>query len=95
MKPICVPCERFMRPEKNGFYFTEGMPSVNDAPTGVAGLGKWAPYKVWVGDKWKCPDCGAEIIIGVGRGPIVEHYQPEFAAVQAGLGADQLQINDC
>jgi hypothetical protein len=28
MKPICVRCERFMRPERNGYCFLEGMPGV-------------------------------------------------------------------
>jgi hypothetical protein len=26
MRPICVPCQRFFRPIKNGFHFIEGMP---------------------------------------------------------------------
>ena len=26
MKPICVPCQRFYRPKKNGFMFIEAMP---------------------------------------------------------------------
>src|SRR5690349_6379221 len=26
MKPVCVPCQRFMRAKRNGFYFLEGKP---------------------------------------------------------------------
>lgn len=70
MKPICVPCQTFFRPAKNGFEFIETFSSGGEAK----------PYKLWQGDKWRCPGCGAEIVVGVGASPIAEHYQPDFAA---------------
>lgn len=95
MKPICVPCERFYRPKKNGFSFIEGMPeSVSEAKPGKAEPEKWAPYKLWMGDLWACPDCGSEIVVGCGRAPLGEHYQPDFAdRVQS--YAPALKVNDC
>lgn len=95
MKPICVPCRRFFRPKKNGFYFIEGMPMVNDARPGNVDADKWKPYKLWSGDLWECDDCGAIIIVGTGRSPIAEHYQANFAERVESFGAEQLQVNDC
>lgn len=92
MKPICVPCQRFYRAVKNGFYFTEMMPKVIDAEPGTAEPEKWAPYKLWAGDKWRCEGCGSEIVVGVGREPIAEHYKRGFATL---VIASNLNINDC
>ena len=65
MKPICVPCQRFMRPKKNGYYFLEGMPNYEwDGKSGKESEG-WIPYKLWVGDLFECPDCHAQTISGI------------------------------
>ena len=95
MKPICVQCQRFYRPKKNGMYFIEGMPIHNGALAGKAEPENWKPYKLWCGDKWECPDCRAEIIVGCGIQPIAEHYQPDFTGVVAKFGAGQFIVNDC
>ena len=79
MKPICVPCQRFFRAKQNGYYFIEGMPREGRPEPGTSEAEKWTPYKVWVGDLWECQGCGATIVSGVGRGPLAEHYQPDFA----------------
>ena len=94
MKPICVPCQRFFRPAKNGFAFIEAMPDGTALP-GKAEPEYWQPYKLWMGDKWHCPDCGAEIVVGCAAQPISEHYLPEFADLVKSFGGDQLQVNDC
>lgn len=96
MKPICVPCQRFFRCKKTGFYFTEGMP-VGDvrAQPGTAEPEKWKPYKVWSGDRWECEGCGAVIISGVGRVPVCENYHDDFEQSRKRLGADKFQVNDC
>lgn len=85
LKPICVPCGLFFQPEKNGFAFTEGMPRG----------GTWRPYKVWVGDKWKCRGCGTEIVVGVMGDRVAEHYEADFEEIRKRLNADQFQVNDC
>jgi hypothetical protein len=95
MKPVCVPCRRFFRMKKMGFYFIEGMPIGNRVPPGNAAPEMWKPYKLWTGDKWVCEGCGAEILSGFGREPISEHYKPDFAEIAESLGANQLQVNDC
>lgn len=94
MKPICVKCRRFYRPSHTGVAFIEGMPAENGAPAGLAAPDKWRPYKLWMGDEWTCPDCGAVIIVGVGWNPVSEHYTPNFADDVKSFGAE-LQINDC
>jgi hypothetical protein len=96
MKPVCVPCERFYRQKKNGFFFQEGMPVGRDRPQpGRAEPDAWKPYKLWVGDLWSCPDCGAEIVVGCAGQPITEHYRHDFAETVKASGGDQLLVKDC
>jgi hypothetical protein len=94
MKPICVPCQRFYRPKKNGFAFIEGMPIGNGVEPGLRQPESWEPYKLWRGDLWHCPDCGAEIIVGVAPSPMSEHYRPDFVEHVESSRAT-LQVNDC
>lgn len=63
--PVCVSCATEMRPEKNGFKFVT-ITSQSD------------PYQVWKCDKWKCPQCETEVLIGFGQKPIAEYYQEYF-----------------
>lgn len=95
MKPVCVPCQRFFRCIKTGFYFTEGMPKGASAEPGTSEPEKWQPYKLWSGDKFKCEGCGAEIISGFGQNPIRLQHEPDFKATAESLKADQYQVNDC
>lgn len=95
MKPICVPCHRYFRPEENGVSFIEGMPAADyRAEPGLAEPDSWKPYKLWMGDRWKCHGCGATIIVGTGRKPLAEHYEHDFQKQVEQLGAT-FQVNDC
>ena len=94
MKPVCVPCERFMRLKKSGFYFLEGMPEHGSEGQGKGAAG-WKPYKLWSGDLYECPGCRASTIVGVGFQPVSEHYLPGFAEVVKVTGADRLLVKDC
>lgn len=89
MKPVCVPCKLFYSPEKTGTYFEEGMPSGK----GVRGT-IWEPYKLWVGDKWKCRGCGSEIIIGVPTHPLAEQHQRDYETQRARFDVE-LRVDDC
>lgn len=96
MKPICVPCQRFFRMKKAGFYFIEGMPiGPERAAPGTTELQKWKPYKLWAGDRWECEGCKASIVTGCAHQPIAEHYQVDFEDRVRSFGATQLQVNDC
>lgn len=96
MKPICVPCQRFYRPKRTGYYFVEGMPKVNGALPGKAEPELWQPYKLWAGDLYACPDCGSEVVVGMGERSLSEHFMPEFQAQVLSLaGDDYLLVKDC
>lgn len=95
MKPICVPCRRFYRPLKTGQYFVEAAPKTKGAEPGLAAPDDWHPYKLWSGDRWGCPTCGAEIIVGVPTFPVAEHYQSEFSGLVSRSNAAEYTINDC
>lgn len=101
LKPICVKCQRFYRAKKNGYRFIEGMPIAgNERPKpGTAEPGQWEPYKLWVGDLYECGGCGNQLVTGVAREPLAEHYMPDFAekvALEvARRGEPLVQVNDC
>lgn len=92
MKPICVSCQRFYRIVKTGVYFVESMPKSDRVLPGTREPHRWKPYKLWSGDKWACPDCGAETIVGVGAAPVSEHYKPDFERLSE---KSELTVNDC
>ena len=94
MKPICVPCQRFFHPLKNGIFFVEGMPTRDGALPGTADPKAWETYKLWSGDLWECRGCGAQIVVGAGQEPIAEHHQEKFAADLRAY-APKIQVNDC
>jgi hypothetical protein len=95
MKPICVPCQRFFRCKKTGFFFIEGMPvGQSRAAPGTTEPENWKPYKLWSGDRFECEGCGANIVVGVGQSAIAEHYEPDFSESVEDYGA-KLQVNDC
>jgi hypothetical protein len=98
MKPICVGCRCFYRPVRTGTYFVEGMPNGSaSAEEEIRGLRRpdaWQPYKLWVGDMWRCPDCGHETIAGVPGRPIAQHWMDHFTEAVEEAGAE-IQINDC
>lgn len=55
-RPICVPCRVEYRAEKNGFVVGEA----EDA----AGY----PITMWRGDRYECPGCQHQIVVGFSRG---------------------------
>lgn len=93
-KPICVGCQRFFRPKKNGFYYVEGMPVGFDVAPGTKEPERWKPYKLWVGDLWVCHGCNTEIVVGSPSSPISENHKQDFADNVKSFKAT-LQVNDC
>lgn len=94
MKPVCVRCHRFFKMVKSGFYLIEGKPTELPAEPGVVAPDKWEPYKLWAGDLWRCPGCGAEILSGFGFHSVAEHFEPDFKEQLEKFGAT-FQVNDC
>jgi len=102
MKPICVQCGRFYRMKKGGYYFVEAMPkpsvtkiTEDERPRGRGADQYWKPYKIWSGDLWQCRGCGHQLVSGVGRCALTEHYMDNFTETLERTGAAQLQVNDC
>ena len=97
MKPICVPCQRFFKPERTGTDVLEQMPdgAVPKAMPGTTDAHRWSPYKLWKGDLWKCPSCEATIVVGVGINPIAEHFEPGFAKELEHVKNGLVTVNDC
>ena len=115
-KPVCVPCRRFFRCEKNEFNWEEGAPDSSAFGMGERpkledfakrpyrhrdyneALAKWEAgwhaYKLWTGDKWKCPECGTEIIVGVPANPWAIRHEPDYAE-KVKYADPQIRVNDC
>ena len=68
MRPVCVTCHIFMRCHKNG--------------RAVEVLSDGEPYQIWHGDEWWCDECGAKIMVGFGREPLEEAFQPGYAPLK-------------
>ena len=102
MKPVCVKCQCFYRPKKNGYIFMEMMPIFGasdevqppEERRGTKAPHLWQPYKLWRGDLWACPECDHETVVGVAWEPISEHYMRDFAEKVKHM-PPQVQINDC
>jgi len=101
MKPVCVKCQCFYRPKRNGYVFLEMMPVGFEDTTAEDRRGTkmphlWQPYKLWRGDLWACPECEHETVVGVAWEPISEHYKPDFEERVKSCGGDKLlKVNDC
>ena len=64
-RPVCCKCNCEMRPERNGVGVLDH--DDNDSPR-----------QVWEADKWKCPECGVEIVIGFGWHPVSDDFEDDF-----------------
>jgi hypothetical protein len=68
IRPVCVACEVFYRPLKNGIFLLEQIKTTSGR----------RPYKIWSADHWKCPGCGHEIVVGSGSKPVREDHAADF-----------------
>lgn len=88
-KPVCVKCQRFFKPDKNGVFVLEQKPAMNGAKPGLEEAHNWIPYKVWQADRYKCDGCGTEIVIGFGYHPL---WQDFYSAAHP---EPHHTVNDC
>jgi hypothetical protein len=91
-KPICVKCQRFLRPHRTGVRVLESKPVINGAPAGTAASDDWEPYKLWSADLWKCVGCGVEIINGYGETPLMQDFRDDAEEMRR---AALYRVNDC
>lgn len=87
-RPVCLRCRKFLRVKKNGVVIEEGSPRAG---------GAWGPYKLWMGDLWRCPECGVEVIMGFGLKPLSEHFRRDYEATREDFRGDLLpgRVDDC
>lgn len=88
---VCLRCHCFYDTKKVGVYVEELAPVGPSSPDGPR---DWEPYKIYCGDLFECPRCGHQLVSGFGRGPIAEHYQPNYEAIRARLDIIA-RIDDC
>lgn len=90
-KPVCVACGLFFKPKRCGVAWEESMPQgrAEDGPDA-----RWVPYKLWMADLYECRGCRTQIIVGHGRDPIAEHYQPGYRDARA-AHLPLVIVNDC
>ena len=83
-RPVCVGCEKEMRCEKNEQRVELMSRGYGDLRSG---------YQIWSGDKYECPSCGAEVIVGFGYEPEAEVYNKDaYARALDRAGDDIIQI---
>lgn len=96
VKPVCVPCQRFFRPKRNGQALLEGMPhGPGSGEPGTSSPESWLPYKLWIGDLWECPGCGAQIVVGIIGDRLAEHYETDFKKYLEMYASTLVKVNDC
>lgn len=69
--PICVKCQIDMLPTKNHFV-VEVMAGIH-------------PYQKWATDKYTCPECGIEIIVGFANKPLAEGFEGHYYDIREDL----------
>jgi hypothetical protein len=79
---VCMKCQLFFHPKKNGVMVEEGMP-VTTAYATLEERTEWKPYKLWHADLLECRGCGDQIVAGFARQPYSEHYHPDYNEIKA------------
>lgn len=71
MRPICVKCEVELKATATGALLveTQRTKSGDDFEN--------RPYRVWSVDISACPKCEHEVVIGFGRSPVIEMFEPQ------------------
>ena len=87
-KPICVLCQRFFRPFRNGAQMLENKPLDNGALPGIEAPTQWTPYKLWMAEPGSVA-VGATIAVGFGKTPIWEKHRGPLSE------RIDLCVNDC
>ncbi len=75
---VCMKCQKFFHPKKQGVVVEEGMPRRDSNGNDV-----WVPYKLWMADLHECRSCGTQIVTGFGHSHFAEHYQKDYAEQKA------------
>jgi len=79
-RPVCVKDGREMRPVDNDAVCVD--------------TADFGPCQIWCCDKWRCPECGFEMLVGFGQGPFAEHYQEDFDKILSEVRANRKTVVD-
>ncbi len=71
--PICVDCQIDMMPLKNNFV--------------VEIMAGAEPYQKVAADKFGCPNCNIEVVVGFAPKPLAESWQAHYGVEKADLRA--------
>ena len=91
-KMVCVACQTFYHPVKNGIVINEQMPVATAAEPGNIDPTAWTPYRVWMADLFECRHCGHRIIAGFAKEPAAVQHEPEFPEAMKYVA---YTVNDC
>jgi len=79
MRQACTHCQREYVPHQSGVLVIE--------------FASFGPYKVWMADELKCPECAHTILAGFPNGAVSEHFMPDFQEIiQARYASDPSSI---
>lgn len=73
-KPICWKCQIEMAPEKNGVH--------------LVGMAHFGPQAIWNADLWYCPECGIQVVVGLGSKAWAERHEPGWLATLEDLESE-------
>lgn len=84
-RAICVRCRRPYRPEKNGIVAHVYEKRIDGANT---------YYYSIEADKWRCPRCGHEVIVGFATNPFNFNYESDYKEPQVPGPSIKVQLWD-
>jgi len=79
MRPVCGICNVEMQCEKTGAHW-------------VTYSKRDEPYQIYRCDKFICPKCKAQVLVGFGNSPVKEHYQDGFESYLEEIGNDKNEV---
>lgn len=75
-RPVCVPCGSFFQCAQNDVVVEIGeLKAIENLPAKP----EWISHELRSADRWKCADCGHEIVIGFAQNPISHSFQADYA----------------
>lgn len=80
MTTICCGCQRELRCDRNGVLVIYRV------------KGEHRFYKAYNADRWKCPECGVEVITGFGVLPRLENFGQEGIEARVQELADETDL---
>lgn len=78
--PICVKCQVAYKPKRDGVFV-----EVMGGGRGTLPLHRFS-YQVFHGDLVECPNCGHQIVVGIGKNPVKQQFEDGYRDFLANIG---------